>query len=67
MSSHAQMVDAGTSLTYALCLRPNGYVQDEVGDESQINVALGWATPIMSPSIDLLCNIELKMYVVQFS
>jgi hypothetical protein len=38
MSSHAQTVDAGTSLTYVLCLRPNEYIQDEVGDESQINV-----------------------------
>ena len=38
MSSHAQTVDAGTSLTYVLCLRPNEYIQDEVGDESQINI-----------------------------
>ena len=38
MSGHAQAVDANTSLTYVLCLRPNEYVQDQVGDESQINV-----------------------------
>ena len=38
MSGPAQTVDANTSLTYVLCLRSNEYEQDEVGDESQINL-----------------------------
>ena len=40
MSSHAQTVDATTSLTYVICLRSNQYVQDEVGNELQINPEL---------------------------